>query len=301
MHKSLNQAGRMMVALLTVMALLAMSIAAFAIFLQVQERNQRLAIESQFNLTRQERDGLQAQVGTLEQAKAQLESELGRVRDDLASTKKQLAETMAQQEELSKSLQAMEGRKNEVDSLTGTIDQMTQELLGVRRDRDQLAKRVGELEQEQQDLQGRLSSTETERATLEKQLAEFKRVPTVELGKVVVSTEQDLPKGRVARPAPKVETTTVPMRSQSAERASTASGVAAQGQVVVVNREYDFVVMDIGKNQGIAIGQKFEVVRGSDVLGTVKVEKVYDDLAAAAILSDADVTAIQEGDTVRSL
>ena len=53
--------------------------------------------------------------------------------------------------------------------------------------------------------------------------------------------------------------------------------------------------------EGLSIGQKFQVVRGADILGTVKVEKVYDDLSAAAVLSDTGISYIREGDSVLAL
>ena len=74
-----------------------------------------------------------------------------------------------------------------------------------------------------------------------------------------------------------------------------------QGQVIVVNREYDFIVVNLGSNQGLTLGQEFHIVRGDQVLGRVKVEKLYDELSAAAILPNSDKDAIREGDAVRPI
>ncbi len=59
--------------------------------------------------------------------------------------------------------------------------------------------------------------------------------------------------------------------------------------------------MNMGKNQGLTVGQQFKIVRGSEVLGTVKVEKVYDELSAAAILPESKKDSIREGDAVVAL
>jgi hypothetical protein len=59
--------------------------------------------------------------------------------------------------------------------------------------------------------------------------------------------------------------------------------------------------MDLGRNQGLSIGQEFNILRGGQTLGRVKVEKVYDDLSAAAILPDTQEDQIREGDQVRAL
>ena len=83
--------------------------------------------------------------------------------------------------------------------------------------------------------------------------------------------------------------------------APAAQAPSTSGQVVVVNREYDFIVMNLGKNHGLSIGQEFQIVRGDSVLGKVKVEKVYDELSAAAILPESQKDNIKEGDTVKAL
>ncbi|MDP3722832.1 MAG: hypothetical protein Q8R91_04970, partial [Candidatus Omnitrophota bacterium] len=103
--------------------------------------------------------------------------------------------------------------------------------------------------------------------------------PTVELDKVRVTSE-----GEGAGPT-----------------AAAAPGGSENGQIIVVNRDYDFVVMNLGKNQGLSIGQEFQIVRGEVVLGKVKVEKVYEELSAAAILPESDKSSIREGDAVKAL
>ena len=68
-----------------------------------------------------------------------------------------------------------------------------------------------------------------------------------------------------------------------------------------MNREYDFIVMDLGRNHGVSIGQECKISRGDEVLGTVKVEKVYDELSAAAILPNSKKDRIREHDAVTPL
>ena len=108
--------------------------------------------------------------------------------------------------------------------------------------------------------------------------------PTVELEKVTVTNEQAAA-GGAALPV----------------SASGSGQTGTEGQIVVVNREYDFIVMNLGRHHGLSVGQEFAVVRGGDVLGKVKVEKVYDELSAAAILPESKKEAIREGDLVRPL
>ena len=58
----------------------------------------------------------------------------------------------------------------------------------------------------------------------------------------------------------------------------------------------------MGKRLAEAFPQAAETFREADeVLGRVKVEKVYDELSAAAILPDSQEDNIREGDTVTAL
>jgi vacuolar-type H+-ATPase subunit I/STV1 len=71
-----------------------------------------------------------------------------------------------------------------------------------------------------------------------------------------------------------------------------------KGNVIVVNREFDFVITDMGERDGVRPGMMLTVKRGNAVLGRLQVEKTYEDMSAAAILSNWTSRAISEGDTV---
>ena len=136
---------------------------------------------------------------------------------------------------------------------------------------------------ENDDLKSRLDEAQQAKGELESKVLELSGQPLVELEKVRVANDQPGGGKAVAMPA------------------SASSGDASQGQVVVVNREYDFIVMNIGRNHGLSVGKEFQVIRGNEVLGKVKVEKVYDELSAAAILPESQKNNIREGDAVKAL
>ena len=68
------------------------------------------------------------------------------------------------------------------------------------------------------------------------------------------------------------------------------------GKVKVVNGEHNFIIIDIGNNQGVKEGMLLGVRRGDTYLGRVQIEKVYEDMSAAAILSRSIDGPIREGD-----
>lgn len=73
----------------------------------------------------------------------------------------------------------------------------------------------------------------------------------------------------------------------SLERISSPSSL--EGRIVTVNREHGFVVIDIGKEDGVNIGYSFNVYREDILIGLVEVIQVRDRIAAA------DIKEIREG------
>ena len=269
-----KRTGKMLVPMLGVLAALSMAVAAAAIWLQMQEREKRQAKERELVLVLAERDDLKAQLEDTQQAKTRVEDELSRVRTDLETSLEKLAKATAAQEALSRSV---EDRQKEIDRLSKDMEQ-------IRNERKELAAQLADLKTEHETLQQQLTDAQQAKTDLESKVMELSNQPTVELDKVLVS-------GAGAAPAP--VGTAMPV--------SAVSSQPPDGQVVVVNREYDFIVMNLGKNHGLSIGQEFQVLRGSEILGRVKVEKVYDELAAAAILPESQKDNIREGDTVKAL
>jgi len=270
----LSKHGKMLMPMLGVLAALSMAVAAAAIWLQMQEREKRQAKERELVLILAERDDLKAQLEETHQAKSRVEDELSRVRKDLETSQGDLAKATAAQEALSRSV---EDRQKE-------IDRLTKDMMQIQSEHKELAAQLADLKTERETLQQRLTDTEQAKTSLESKVMELSNQPTVELDKVLVTGAGEAP-GGPGTPMP----------------VAAVSSAAASGQVVVVNREYDFIVMNLGKNHGLSVGQEFQVVRGNEVLGRVKVEKVYDELAAAAILPESQKDNIREGDSVKAL
>ena len=72
-----------------------------------------------------------------------------------------------------------------------------------------------------------------------------------------------------------------------------------EGKVLVVNSEYNFVMIDLGAKDGIRIGEDLIACRGDKFLGKVRIEKIYPQGSAASILPRWKKGDIQEGDSVK--
>lgn len=279
-----GQAGKMLVPLLGIFTALAMGVAAFAILQWSKEREVRQARERDLHFAQAEKDELKARLDEIQDARSKAEDELGRVRKEFAQLKEELAQAVGVRETLSRSV---EDREKEITRLTKELDHSQQES-------KQVATQLTDLQSERDAIKQQLADLEQAKGQLEAKVMELTERPTVELEKVLVAGQSPSAGGSTTPGA-------TPPGAAAVRTVSATTNATASGQVVVVNREYDFVVVSMGKNQGLTVGQECQIVRDNQVLGRVKLEKVYDELSAAAILPESKKDSIREGDVVKAL
>ena len=71
-----------------------------------------------------------------------------------------------------------------------------------------------------------------------------------------------------------------------------------QGRIVTINDEYKFVVIDLGKEQGVEAGMPFTVYRGDKEIGQVEVIEAHQRISAADIKKVKERTNIKVNDVV---
>ena len=69
-----------------------------------------------------------------------------------------------------------------------------------------------------------------------------------------------------------------------------------EGKVLVISKEYNFIVTDIGSDDQIALGDILTVFRDGKYVGEGQVEKIYDTMSAATIVKETKPGAIQIND-----
>lgn len=271
-----RRAGKLLVPLLAVLSVSALGVAGVALVLKEQERQARLVSEQELKNFRTKNQELAQQVEELESLKATMESDLSKTRQELTKSQEQLAQEIEAQEALARSVNE---REQEIARLTKDLEQ-------ARSEAKQATTQMSQLQSERDAMKQQMDDLQQAKGDLESKVMELADRPTVELEKVLVTNEEKF--------------LDAPVSAASMTSALSAPS-GRSGEVVVINREYDFIVMNLGKNHGLAIGQEFQIVRGEQVLGRVKVEKVYDELSAAAILPDSQKDTIREGDVVKAL
>ena len=72
----------------------------------------------------------------------------------------------------------------------------------------------------------------------------------------------------------------------------------ASGSVLLVNRTYNFIVLNLGSKHGLGMDEVLSVRRNGTEIGKARVEKLYDDYSAAYIIEEKSDQPIGEGDAV---
>ena len=70
-------------------------------------------------------------------------------------------------------------------------------------------------------------------------------------------------------------------------------------QVLTVNRQFNFVVVNVGLRDKVKIGDVLRVEQNGKLIGQIQVEKLYENFSACAIMEEVKPAQIHEGDLVR--
>lgn len=73
------------------------------------------------------------------------------------------------------------------------------------------------------------------------------------------------------------------------------------GNILVVNKEFNFVVVDLGKKDDLKLGDILSVYRKDEFIGKVQVERLEREISVASILPDWEKTEFKENDVVKKL
>jgi hypothetical protein len=78
------------------------------------------------------------------------------------------------------------------------------------------------------------------------------------------------------------------------------ANASQDAKILVVNRDYNFVVIDRGANEGIRLGDFLEIHRGGKVVARVQAEKIYDHFSACSIVEESKKIKVQVDDQVKA-
>ncbi len=264
--------------ILLVIAFLGSAVAAANFYVgKNAETAKRVWAEQQIEVLKKQVSSLEQERDELTKTKTSLEEQTA----DLTKQAKAVADQLAQEK------RAREALTTELAQLRKDSSQIKSDLDQEREDKEVLTEDLAKAKQSYQALSNELTTLRQAKEALEKRVKEMLAARAKEAEQIVVTA----PAGTsVVAPAPTVS---------SKPSAAPAKG-GLEGKVLVVNREYDFVVIGLGSKDGVKKGARFAVLRGGKQILSVEVDKVYDNMSAANMIEEEKKgSEVKEGDTVR--
>ena len=256
---------------------------------------------------------------SLVQEKASLEIELNKLRDGLSAKSIEIVELKQNNEEMKLQFDSLKHEKGQIEAdiqhKTNMIDNISLELARTKNDKKFIADRAQKLNaensglrtqlkqlvsvknaleknivllsQEKDKVEGRLGKTET---LIQSKIDEIWEIKD-DLDRSIRSAQTDTPSSEVELPPIVVSSEGAPAQYQP----TAAPGF--NGRVISVNEANNFVIVDIGENKGLNLGDTLSVYRDSKYIARLEVIQVRKDIAAADLKDQW--TKVKVGDIIR--
>jgi predicted nucleic acid-binding Zn-ribbon protein len=262
-------------------------------------------------------------------AKGELELQLTNLRDDFKSL--QITNEQAQREknnlelDLNNLKRENSDLKRQIDYNQKLADSIAQELVREKNDKAQiqdgyktvknenasLARQLQMLNERKASLEKKTQELQTNKTELEHRLSEMETMLTERVTQIGgLKQRMDEIKSNVTPPAEEEERSTgkkdavelpaIVVRPQQADAAGSKPGSAdtgLAGKIMAVNRDNNFVIINLGQDAGLKIGDTLKVYRGGRAIAGIEVIQVRRDISACDIKREAD--AIKIGDPVK--
>ena len=226
---------------------------------------------------------LQDDIAAMAQKNKSMQAELEDAQNTITQLKSSLSDTQQRVTDLTTQLNTERDSKNASSAeLTKLKDDLAQQNAAKADLEKKLADSVETmkaLDARVKEMEAQLQGLESDKAALEAKVKDLTAKSNVELGKIVVSSSE------------------APAAAAAAVAGSGAAKTGLEGKILVVNKDYNFAVVNLGNRDGITAGSVFTVIHGSKPVAELKVEKVHDSMSAAGFTPDIK-DKIAEGDKV---
>lgn len=262
------------------------------------------------------------------QRKGELELQLSSLRDDFKSL--QLTSEQAQREKSNLELDLNNLKrenadlKRQMDYNQKISDSIAQELVREKNDKAQiqdgyktvrrenislsralksltvrkanLEKKIQELQTNKGELEHRLSEMETMLAQGSQEIGGIKeRIEDIQGQAVKGAADKKIEQREIEA----VELPAIVVRPQGPEAENKPGNIesSSTGKILAVNRENNFVIINLGQDTGLKVGDSLKVYRGERTIAGIEAIQVRQDIAACDIKREADL--IKIGDVVK--
>ena len=184
--------------------------------------------------------------------------------------------------------------KNRMDALAGELaaeksahaeasnqlEQFKTDLSQQKSLREDLENRLNQVQNDSKQIKEQIKIMQQQKVALEEKIKNLETgAGGVELGKVVVNPEVHS-SNDTAQVGPNTKVSKVAKKEQPSLAKS------LEGKVLIVNKEFNFVVINLGSKDKVSVGDEFLVSRAGKSIGDLKVEKVHEFMSAAGFAAE---------------
>jgi len=274
----MSEEAKSPVLILVVLVFFALALAGGAYYLLQKERGKTLTLQTELNDVKTKQKIVEAKLEDSKKVISGMEQKIIDAQVQIDTLKRQLEqEKVDKQQAVSKASQL----QAELDKQKELRSELEKKYSDAQEDTAKIQIQLNDLNIKKAALESKIKDLETKSEQLEQRQPQGQGV---DLGTVVVGGGTP---GAAAAPVG----TTAPIGTQK-------KAAGPEGKVLVVNREYNFAVINLGNKDGISVGDIFKVYRGTKELGEIKIEKIHDSMSAGTFLSPQIKDKINEGDRV---
>ncbi|MEW5895463.1 MAG: hypothetical protein AB1650_06880 [Candidatus Omnitrophota bacterium] len=273
-----KNSGKAVTIFLVLIAIILVSLTAISVFLLIKQV--------------QLRENAEHSLSQLQTAENALRAELAEVKKQKEILENKSKEAEAKIENLLEELDLAEGIRDEVKKenreLKDSMELLTQEnnemKASMSEKEQETERRVSELQEQLNVSLERNKSLEEKRQELEKEFQQLKeKLQSLE------SAETPVPEAATEDLAANVDL----------EKIVVSAGDGSEGQVISVDQEAAFVIINLGERHGINVGTELSIFKGDSYLGDVKVTRVLPEMSAADFISPLTSQDVGEGNLVK--
>jgi hypothetical protein len=271
--------GEILLPVLIVLIIISLGLAGSVFYLYQKENAQNIK--------------LQAQIVELENRQRQTASQLEESKKIATELQLKLQEAKNRIDSLSNELTTEKTAHSET---TNRLEQFKEDLAKQKALREDLESRLTQVQIDSKQIKEQIKIMQQQKLALEEKIKNLEEgAANVELGKVVVNNEAAVSTVDSAAATQLNPPDNRAPKLVKKDQPPLAKGL--EGKVMIVNKEFNFVVINLGSKDKISVGDEFVVSRAGKSIGDLKVEKVHEFMSAAGFAAELK-DLIKENDKV---
>jgi chromosome segregation ATPase len=250
-------------------------------------------LELQLTNVRTELKSLQIANEQLQREKSNFELDITNLKREKEDLKRQIEYNQKMLDSISKDLVREKNDKTQIQDTYKLIKNenatLSRQLQNLNNRKITLDKKIQDLQDNKALLERRLSEMETMLTDKVNQVDDFKdKVEAIKTGAAVPAA---------ADKKEAVELAAIVVRPQAEKPRSVNPDIGFIGKVLAVNRDNNFVIIDLGQDAGLKIGDAFKIYRDEKPVASIEVTQVRRGISACDIKKE--MSPVKIGDVVR--